>query len=61
MDENSCLGGQQYLGTNREPLFPEAGKENGEKLNWTSTFTRGERFNWLDLKQLMLLQISPRP
>jgi hypothetical protein len=41
MGLNSSARQRNNFGTNKESLFPKAGKEKGEKVNWTSTFTRG--------------------
>jgi hypothetical protein len=38
---NSSARQRNNFGVNKEALCPKAGKERGEKDNWTATFTRG--------------------
>jgi hypothetical protein len=37
---NSSARSRKNFGTNKEALFPKAGGQKGEKVNWTATFTR---------------------
>jgi len=37
---NSSARPRNNFGTNKEALFPKAGGQKGEKVNWTATFTR---------------------